>query len=461
MGKAVAPISSRWDGPQLTVSYEHDVTLIVDQVQQDSYGRLWAQILAKSGDDVVNQARIDLLDQRQRIDFHNVAHARDGHFDWQSLLVPIIPLVQQGPLEAEVEPHATPERERWPVLDHKALHGLAGIIAMEIDPYTEADPVAVLLNILAAFGNVVGPKAHFRVEHTRHYLRLFVCLVGATSKGRKGTSWSTPAYTFRRIEETWANERVSSGLSSGEGLIYHVRDERWEKQPIKDKGRVVDYQRVMVDEGVADKRLLIVESEFSQALKMASRDGNILSETLRQAWETGDLHPLTKTSPTRATNAHVSLIGHITQDELLRHLDNTEQANGFANRFLWALIRRSKTIANPTGTPDSVLNPLIIHLQKAIEAAKQIGEMRRDGEAEAMWETLYDELSEGQPGLFGSITARAEVQVMRLAAIYAALDGTVTEAQRLVLVQIPKALLVLTRAEFMSGLRRGKGWRRR
>ena len=45
-------------------------------------------------------------------------------------------------------------------------------------------------------------------------------------------------------------------------------------------------------------------------------------------------------------------------------------------------------------------------------------------EAEAWWAELYDDLSEGQPGLFGAITARAEVQVMRLAAIYAALDGT-------------------------------------
>jgi DNA replicative helicase MCM subunit Mcm2 (Cdc46/Mcm family) len=50
--------------------------------------------------------------------------------------------------------------------------------------------------------------------------------------------------------------------------------------------------------------------------------------------------------------------------------------------------------------------------------------MHRDGEAEAFWGGFYEELSEGQPGLFGAITARSEVQVMRLAAIYAALDCT-------------------------------------
>jgi hypothetical protein len=49
--------------------------------------------------------------------------------------------------------------------------------------------------------------------------------------------------------------------------------------------------------------------------------------------------------------------------------------------------------------------------------------MRRDIEVEAWWAELYNDLSEGQLGLFGAIIARAEVQVMRLAAIYAAIDG--------------------------------------
>jgi hypothetical protein len=424
MGKAVTPLSHHWDGDQLTVCYASEIALVLDRIQPDRYGRLWAEVVARVGEDVVNQARLDLLDQRQRIDFHGAAHARDGQVDWQAHMVPVIALARQGP-PAEASGDITPKRDPWPVLDKEhALHGLAGITAMAIDPYTEADPVAVLLNVLTASGNVIGPQAHFRVEHTRHYLRLFVCLVGATSKGRKGTSWSTPRHMFRAIDEAWVDERVSAGLSSGEGLIFHVRDKRIEKQAVKVKGHIVDYEEVIVDHGVDDKRLLIIESEFSQALKMASREGNILSETLRQAWETGSLHPLTKNNPVRATNAHVSLIGHITHDELLRHLDDTEQANGFANRFLWAFIRRSKKIANPTGTPDHVLNPLIIRLQRAIDAAKQIGEMRRDPEAEHLWEGLYEELSEGQPGLFGAITARAEVQVMRLAAVYAALDST-------------------------------------
>jgi hypothetical protein len=53
--------------------------------------------------------------------------------------------------------------------------------------------------------------------------------------------------------------------------------------------------------------LAIVESEFAGALTVARRDGNILSRVLRDAWDRGDLATLTKSSPARATGAHVSL----------------------------------------------------------------------------------------------------------------------------------------------------------
>ena len=204
---------------------------------------------------------------------------------------------QPDPSTEEGDDATDPMADSWPTLHTNALHGLVGVLTLAIDPYTEADPVAVLLNILTAFGNVVGPHAHFRVEHTKHALRLFAVLVGLTAKGRKGISWSTPQHVFAAIDEGWAKDRVTSGLSSGEGLVYSVRDERWEKQPVRQKGRVVDYQRVLVDEGVADKRLLLVEEELSQALKVMSREGNILSPILRQAWDTGSLHRSQRTIP--------------------------------------------------------------------------------------------------------------------------------------------------------------------
>ena len=292
----------------------------------------------------------------------------------------------------------------WPVLDDAALYGLAGEIVQTIRPYTEADPVALLLNSLTAFGNIVGDRPHFQVEFTKHPLRLFVGLVGETAKARKGLSWSTPRHLYASVDEAWASECVTGGLSSGEGVIHAVRDGKGE------------------DAGVSDKRLLLVEEELAQGLKVLAREGNILSAILRQAWDTGNLHPLTRNNPLRATGAHISIIGHITREELLRYLNDTEQANGFANRFLWACVRRSRPIPNPTGTPQHLLNPLITKLHTAVRGATAIGLMRRDNEAEQLWSHIYAALWDGKPGLLGTIIARAEAQVMRLACIYAAMD---------------------------------------
>ena len=330
------------------------------------------------------------------------------------LLVNGLDAVEQAEGDSRTGSKRGPISEPWPVLDEAALHGLAGDIVYAIGPYTEADPVAVLVTLLVMFGNVINASAHFLVEHTKHFVRLFVTLVGQTAKGRKGQSLSTLLYVFDQIDPDWARNRIASGLSSGEGLIYQVRDPRY--------GLNKDGEQVLVDEGEEDKRFLLIEDEMASPLKIATREGNTLSAVIRQAWDRGDLRPLTKNNPIRATGAHLSIIGHITQDELLRHLTETEQTNGFANRFLWVLVRRSKLIPRPRGVPEEILSPLINRLKGAVDFARKTAVVDRDEEAESLWEKIYPELSEGKPGLFGAITARAEAQVMRLACLYALLD---------------------------------------
>jgi hypothetical protein len=47
-----------------------------------------------------------------------------------------------------------------PALAVPALYGIAGRVVGSLTPHTEADPAAVLLQFLAAFGNLVGPAPH-------------------------------------------------------------------------------------------------------------------------------------------------------------------------------------------------------------------------------------------------------------------------------------------------------------
>src|SRR5581483_4114637 len=100
------------------------------------------------------------------------------------------------------------------------------------------------------------------------------------------------------------------------GLIWHVRDPIEKREPVRERGRPPRYETVVADPGEEDKRLLVVEPEFANVLKQTERQGNTLSALLRQAWETGTLQTLTKNSPAKATGAHISVIGHITADEL-------------------------------------------------------------------------------------------------------------------------------------------------
>ncbi len=113
----------------------------------------------------------------------------------------------------------------WPKpMGRTAMHGLLGEIVAAIAPHTEADPAALVLQLLAAFGNVVGRRPHFRVEADNHAPNLFVALVGKSARGRKGTSWGYVLEMFRRVDPDWAKSRVHPGLSTGEGLIEKIAD---------------------------------------------------------------------------------------------------------------------------------------------------------------------------------------------------------------------------------------------
>lgn len=328
-------------------------------------------------------------------------------------------------LRAELRRRQGNPRSPSLILQPEALHGLAGDIVKMIAPYTEADTAALLVYFLCGFGNVIGHNAHWKMERTNHYLNLFAVLVGDTSRGRKGSSRSTPDYIFEQTDRDWRHGRMMSGLSSGQGLIWNVRDPVVESHPIKEKGKIVGYQNITVDNGESDKRLFVVEEEFCTVLKLAPVEGNILSAIMRQAWDSGDLRTLTsgrKSHPVQATDAHISIVGHITKPELLRYLDSTEQANGFGNRFLWAMVERSKKISNPKGTPDKILDPLIARLADSVSFGIKTGEIVRDKSAEEVWTAAYEKLTEDASDMVGSMTARAAPQVMRIASIYALLD---------------------------------------
>ena len=299
----------------------------------------------------------------------------------------------------------------WPVLHDAAYYGLAGEIVRTIEPHSEADSVAILLQFLAAFGNAVGTSPYYQVEGDKHCPKLFVVTSGATSKGRKGTALGRIRQLMEIADPDWERDNIQTGLSSGEGLIFHVRD------PASKRGKVGMIEQV--DAGVADKRLMLVTEEFAGALRVMERAGNTLSPVLRDAWGTSKLQTLTKNSPIKATDSHISIIGHVTDDELRAVLTKVEMANGFANRFLFARVKRSKFLHLNFAT----LQELGEQIAERLRQARTLGRVTMTDAAAEAWEKNYADLSRDRPGLLGAILGRAEAQVTRIALIYALLDN--------------------------------------
>ncbi len=306
----------------------------------------------------------------------------------------------------------------------EVYHGLAGDIIRTLEPASEADPVGLLLQLLVLFGNMVGRGPHFAVEGDKHYTNQFAVLVGPTAAGRKGTSFGRVRELFADLDRDWLDTRIVSGTSSGEGLVWCVRDPIAKRERVGGrKGQPPSYEEVESDPGVSDKRAVVYEPEFAQVLKQAERQGNTASVYLRQFWDGREVvQSLTKNNAAKATAAHLSVIGHITSEELVRYLTATETANGFANRFLVVCVRRSKYLPDGAILDPKSLAPLKERLAAAVAFARTVGMVTRHPSARFLWHGVYPLLTGERAGLAGALSARAAPHVMRLAMVYALLD---------------------------------------
>lgn len=311
------------------------------------------------------------------------------------------------PTSAKSEPDGpavSPPVTATPLLADAALHGLAGEIVRMIAPHTEAHPAGLLVAFLVAFGSAVGRGAWMVASGTRHHANLFGCLVGKSSRARKGTASSNVRDLFGHAGIL---PPTVSGLSSGEGIIHAIRDARPEAE----------------DDGVHDKRLFILESELGRALAAMKREANSLSPVLREAWDGTPLQTLTKREGEKCSEPHVSLLAGVTVEELKMRFNESERWNGLGNRVLWVLVERLHQLPEAGELPWLTLNPVLEKLAGTLDFARTAGELRRSKSGSARWGEIYAELAEtAHGGEVGCLCDRAEAQVLRLGMIFALLD---------------------------------------
>jgi hypothetical protein len=171
-----------------------------------------------------------------------------------------------------------------PNLGEAAYHGWVGKFLRAVAPYTEATDAGVLAHLLPAAGMLVGSGPHVFAGN-RQFARLNTVLVGPTNGGRKGTSfYPVDRLCERAVGKLWREQR-RNGLSTGEGLIAAVAD------------RVSRNEDGETETESVEKWLIVVEEEFSRVLAQARRDGNILSQVIREAFDGGNLNVMTRGFP--------------------------------------------------------------------------------------------------------------------------------------------------------------------
>lgn len=299
-----------------------------------------------------------------------------------------------------------------PALGKAAYHGFAGEFIRAVSRYTEATDAGILAHLLPAVGTYIGPAPHVWGGDEQP-ARINTALVGPTSTGRKGTSYAPVRLLMEKVDADFWNEQCVRGLSSGEGLIAKVSDKRYRDDDGKEQVELVE------------KRLYVVESEFSKVLAQTRRDGNILSQVLRETYDSGNLAVLTR-NPLHANKAHISITGHITPEELRKRLSEVEMANGFGNRFLWFAVHSDKELPDGDPIPSRVIDQFAKRLQAICKHARRFrlasNRFARDELAKSLWETAYSNLRKARPGLQGAMLARGESIVLRLSLLYALLD---------------------------------------
>jgi len=224
---------------------------------------------------------------------------------------------------------------------------------------------------------------------------------------------------FRDVEDDAPAGIHRIGLTADGNKIKRLTLGRWAKPRAIKLWSATN--RLTIGEGL--ETVLLDEREFSAALDSMQREGNVVSRIVRDAWDCPRvLRTLTKHNPTKVTRPHISVLGQITIDELQRKLDQGAMMSGFANRFLYACVRRSQLLPHGGALDPNEIARLGAATLAAVDAARTFTRITMTSAADVLWRAIYPKLTADVPGLLGAATARGDAQTLRLSMVYALLD---------------------------------------
>ncbi len=180
---------------------------------------------------------------------------------------------------------------QWPALNPAALHGEAGRFVQAAAPFSEGDPVGILISTMVLLGCAINRGPHILAGNEKHTTELFACLVGKTAIAIKGTAGSVARALTSYVDPDFLKQ-IKGGFGSGEKVVDELRDADGD------------------DPGAADTRLCAWEPEFARVLTVAAREGSILGVTIRHGWDGYPLEARSRKTTVVATRASHSRVAH-------------------------------------------------------------------------------------------------------------------------------------------------------
>lgn len=297
------------------------------------------------------------------------------------------------------------------------FYGIVGKVAATAAYKTEVNPVAAATSFLSFLGANVGRDTFLPIGNTCHHPRLFTMHIGRSGRGRKGDSQQL-TFSIRQhidnLDKKLIGQLHTGGLSSREGLASLIQDFQGDRV------------------GIEDKRIWVVESEFSNVLHQTKRDGNTLSSSLRDAWDGGDIKPAVKSGRAWVTCPHIGIHANITPGELKSLMTSREMNNGFANRFLFIWSESTSIIAFPKATPEHIIDALARETMDVLYFAKgkypdtkNSQEMSLSKAAKEYYTDVYPSIRQPLASEFiTSLLERRAPYLLRLAVLFALTDKT-------------------------------------
>jgi hypothetical protein len=269
------------------------------------------------------------------------------------------------------------------------LYGPAGEFVRRVTEKSEADPAGVLLYTLACSGLVLGRDAFYPHGYVKCRPCLFAVTVAQSPRTGQGCFLEPVRALFSLAAELSGTELlkfIPNGLLAADELL--------PKSPSSDA-------RGLPSAGMGD---------FEPSWDTLSRARAPLTTALRHAWD---------------EHTRIAILGHLTEPYLLA-ARATRPLLHTASRMLWCCVHRERSIALPQTLPPEGLRPIAEILASNAKRDRSPREMKFAPGTATEWEQAYSSLTLNDAGAVGIVTALAEAQVIRIAMVYALLDGLET-----------------------------------